>query len=68
MEVRTLQQAGRLENLTLKMDMCELSVVHMSEERWPGKRKIVSGNYIMFYSGGVKANQNSIYNGIYIFI
>jgi hypothetical protein len=23
--------------------------------RWPGKGEIVSGNYTMFYSGGVKA-------------
>ena len=55
--VRTLRQAGRLENLTSEMDKCELNVVGLSEVRWPGKGEIVSGNYTMFYSGGVKAEK-----------
>jgi hypothetical protein len=29
--VRTLQQAGRLQNLTSEMDKCELNVVGLSE-------------------------------------
>ena len=52
--VRTLRQAGRLENLTSEMDKCELNAVGLSEVQWPGKGEIVSGNYTMFYSGGVK--------------
>ena len=30
-KVRTLRQAGRLENLTLEMDMCEQNLVDLSE-------------------------------------
>jgi hypothetical protein len=48
--VRTLRQAGRLENLTSDMDRFEINVVGLSEVPWPGKGKIVSGNYIMFSS------------------
>ena len=39
------------------MDKCELNVVGLSEVRWPGKGKIVSENYTMFYSGGIKAKK-----------
>ena len=46
--VRTLRQAGRLENLTSEMDRCELNAAGLSEVRWPGKGEIVSGNYTMF--------------------
>jgi hypothetical protein len=40
--VRTLRQAGRLENLTSEMDKCELNAVGSCEVRWLGKGKIVS--------------------------
>ena len=53
--VRTLRQAGRLENLTSEMDKCELNGVGLSEV--PGKGEIVSGNYTMFYSGGAEAEK-----------
>ena len=52
-KVRTLRQA----NLTSEMDKCELNEAGLSEVRWPGKGEIVSGNYTMFYSGGVKAEK-----------
>jgi hypothetical protein len=39
------------------MDKYELNVVGLSVVWWPGKGKIVSGNYTMFYSGGVKAEK-----------
>ena len=32
-------------------------MVGLSEVRWPGKGEILSGNYILFYSGGVKAEK-----------
>jgi hypothetical protein len=48
--VRRLRQAGRLENLTLKMDKCKLSAAGLSEVRWPREGEIVSGNYSVFYS------------------
>ena len=35
----------------LEMDKYELSVVCLSEMRWPGKGEIVPGNYIGFHSG-----------------
>ena len=54
--VRTLGQVGILENLTAEMDKSELSVGGLSEVRWPGKGKIVSGN-VVFYSGGVTAEK-----------
>ena len=42
-------------NFTSEMDKCELNAVGLSDVRWPRKGEIVSGNYTMFYSGGVKA-------------
>ena len=39
------------------MGKFELNVIGLSEVRWPGKGEIVSGNYTMFYSGGVKAEK-----------
>ena len=39
------------------MDKCDLNMVGLSEVWWPGKGKIMSGNYTMFYSGGVKAEK-----------
>ena len=39
------------------MDKCKLNAVGLSEVRWPEKDEIVSGNYTMLYSGGVKAEK-----------
>ena len=50
-----MRQAGILENLTSDANKCELK--GSSEVRWPGKREIMSGNYTMFYSGGIKAEK-----------
>ena len=49
--VRTSRQAGRLENLTLKIDKCELSEVGLNEMWWHGKGEI------LFYSGGINAEK-----------
>ena len=35
--VRTLNQAGKLENLKMEMDKCNVSVIGLSEVRWPGQ-------------------------------
>ena len=56
--LRTLQLAGGIENLSLKMNKCKLSVVGLIEVQWPKKGKMVLGNYTMFYSGGVKAGNS----------
>ena len=55
--VRTLRQAGRLENWTSETDKCEVNVVGLSELQWPGKGEMVLGNYTVFYSDGVKAEK-----------
>ena len=55
--VRTLNQAGKLENLKMEMDKCNVSVVGLSEVRWPGQGEKVSDNYTMFYSGGERAER-----------
>ena len=52
----TLWRAG-LENPTLEVYECELSDVGLSEVWWFGKGKIVSGNYTVFCSDGVKAEK-----------
>ena len=39
------------------MDKCESDVIGLSEVRWPGKGEIVSGNYTVYYSGGVKTEK-----------
>ena len=57
MELRTLRQTGRFENLTSDIDKCEVNVVGLNEARWPRKGEIVSGNYTMFQSGGVKVEK-----------
>jgi hypothetical protein len=56
--VITLQSAARLENLTLEMDKCELSVVCLSEVQWPGKGKILSGNYTVLRNDIVECVTN----------
>ena len=55
--VRTLNQAGKLENLKMEMDKCNVSVIGLSEVRWPGQGEKVSDNYTMFYSGGERAER-----------
>jgi hypothetical protein len=39
------------------MDKWEFSVIGLSEVRCPGKGKLVSGNFTVFYSDAVKAEK-----------
>ena len=39
------------------MNKCQLNVVGLSEVQCPGKGKVLSGNYTVFYLGGVKAEK-----------
>jgi hypothetical protein len=55
--VRTLQRAGKLENLKEEMKKSGLNIIGLSEVRWRDKGEIVSGNYTMFYSGGNSAER-----------
>jgi hypothetical protein len=55
--VRTLNQAGKLENLKMEMQKNEVSVVGVSEVRWKGQGEIKSGDYTVYYSGGERAER-----------
>ena len=57
MERNCSTKRGKVQNLTWKW-LCELNVVGLSEVWWPGKDKIVSGNYTVFYLGGIKAEKS----------
>jgi 2C-methyl-D-erythritol 2,4-cyclodiphosphate synthase len=43
--VRTLNQAGKLENLKTEMQKNEVSVLGVSDVRWKGQGEIRSGDY-----------------------
>ncbi|PNF36725.1 hypothetical protein B7P43_G12355 [Cryptotermes secundus] len=55
--VRTLNQAGKLENLKTEMQKNEVSVLGVSEVRWKGQGEIRSGDYTVYYSGGERAER-----------
>jgi len=55
--LRTLNQGGKLENLKMEMQKNEVSVLGVSEVRWKGQGEIRSGDYIVCYSGGERAER-----------
>ena len=55
--VRTLRKSGKLENLKMEMENCNLKIIGLSEVRWEGLGEIVSGDFTMYYSGGEKAER-----------
>ena len=55
--VRTLNQGGKQENLKTEMQKNDVSVLGVSEVRWKGQGKIRSGDYIVYYSGGERAER-----------
>jgi exonuclease III len=55
--VRTLNQAGKLENLKTEMQKNEVSVLGVSEVRWQGQSEIRSSDYTVYYSGGERAER-----------
>ncbi|XP_022194934.2 craniofacial development protein 2-like [Nilaparvata lugens] len=58
--VRTLLQAGKLENAKQKMKRNRLDVMGMCEMRWEGNGELVSGDYKLFYSGEEKQGQHGV--------
>ncbi|PNF15330.1 hypothetical protein B7P43_G00933 [Cryptotermes secundus] len=55
--VRTLNQAGKLDNLETEMEKNEVSVLGVSKVRWKGQGEIRSGDYTVYYSGGERAER-----------
>ncbi|XP_039276087.1 craniofacial development protein 2-like [Nilaparvata lugens] len=58
--VRTLLQAGKLENAKQEMKRNRLDVMGMCEMRWGGNGELVSGDYKLFYSGEEKQGQHGV--------
>ena len=52
--VRTLFQAGKLENVKMEMERMKINILGMSEVRWTGAGKINSDKYTIIYSGSEK--------------
>jgi len=52
--VRTLLQAGKLENLKTEMVRNKLDIIGLSEIRWEGSGELASDEMTLFYSGDVK--------------
>ncbi|PNF33686.1 hypothetical protein B7P43_G12051 [Cryptotermes secundus] len=55
--VRTLNQAGKLENLKMEMQKNEVSVLGVREVRWKGQGEIRS-DYTVYYCGGERAERS----------
>jgi hypothetical protein len=55
--VRTLNQGGKLENIKKEMQKNAVSVLGVSEIWWKGQGEIRSGDYIVYYSGGDRAER-----------
>ena len=52
--VRTLYQAGKLDNAIREMEDMKLDVLGISETRWTKSGKIFKGDHMFIYSGGDK--------------
>ena len=50
--VRTLYQSGKLENLKKEAMRYNIAILGVSETRWKGTGKIITGNHTFIYSGG----------------
>jgi hypothetical protein len=55
--VRTLNRESKLENMKKEMQKNEVSVLGVSEVRWKGQGEIRTGDYIVYYSGGERAEK-----------
>ena len=52
--VNTLHQAGKIENLKKEAQRLKLDIVGVSEARWTGSGRTVTGDWIFYHSGGQK--------------
>ena len=50
--VRTLYQAGKLDNLIQEMENMRLDILGISETHWVEEGKIINENHTLIYSGG----------------
>ena len=57
--VNTLYQAGKFENLKKEARRMNLDVIGVSEVRWTGSGKLVSEDWVFYYSGG-DAHQHGV--------
>ena len=57
--VRTLYQAGQLENLKQELQAVDIDVLGVCETRWTGNGKFNSDDFVMLYSGG-KTHSNGV--------
>src|SRR5215471_15843032 len=55
--VRTLNRGGKLENLKKEMQKNAVSILGVSEVRRKGQGELRSGDYIVYYSGGERAEK-----------
>ncbi|GFR87055.1 craniofacial development protein 2 [Elysia marginata] len=51
-KVRTLYQAGKLDNLIQETDALKVDIMGIAETRWKDEGLIRGDNYTMMYSGG----------------
>ncbi|XP_077301158.1 uncharacterized protein LOC143921680 [Arctopsyche grandis] len=49
--VRTLNEAGKLQNVLKEMSRLKLQILGVCESRWLGSDKFTQGNYSIFHSG-----------------
>lgn len=58
--VRTLLQAGKLENLKREMEKNNMNLIGVAEARWDGCGELQSDDYVMYYSGGQIKGRNGV--------
>lgn len=59
--VRSLYEAGKLDNLILEMERLNIDILGISEVRWPDSGKCIREDVVMFYSGSnAKGHPNGV--------
>ena len=58
--VKTLIQAGKLENLKKEMERMEINILGIAEMRWPGSACAKSGLYTVIYSGKESSAESGV--------
>ncbi|GFN96982.1 craniofacial development protein 2-like protein [Plakobranchus ocellatus] len=55
--IRILLQKGKLGNIKQEMERMKLNILGLSEVRWKGAGKIISGGHEIIYSGGTESEK-----------
>ncbi len=58
--VRTMHQAGKLENISQEATRLKVDIMGLAEVRWLDSGKLVSGDHTLIYSGGSKSHRNGV--------